>query len=83
MTKDALTKLGAPVGSELSFERDGQACTEPLGESEVLEVYLDGINLPVEVYDELNFDVLCNRLQEALANNSAGFQTQATEPGAP
>ena len=65
LTRDMLNKLGAPIGSEISYERNGEDVVEPLGLLEGLTIYLDGINLPPAVYEDLDFaaDFLSCRMQ--------------------
>jgi len=53
-----LEQAGAPVGSEIRFERDGGSEIVRIGKTEGLAIYLDGINLPDAVYDSCTCDAL-------------------------
>jgi hypothetical protein len=66
VTKQTLNKLGAPIGSHCLFERNGESCSEPLGEMEGLGIYLDGVGLPDEVYAKLDFKVFYKQLADEL-----------------
>ncbi len=61
-----LEEAGAPAGSELSFIRDGKDEVVRFGRKEGLAIYLDGINLPDEVYDTCSCDGLAALILEAL-----------------
>lgn len=63
-----LTELGAPKGSELQYEVDGQATTLPFGECEGIGVYLNGSDLSDEVYEENDINDLWDELDEALGD---------------
>jgi len=62
LVKSTLVKLGAPIGSTVSYERDGESIREPIGDNECLGIYLDGVGLPDEVYAELDFDQFYEKL---------------------
>jgi hypothetical protein len=59
-------RLGAPVGSQLQFERGGQEVTVPFGSTECVAVFLDGVSLPREVYKETGADDIRQRLEAVL-----------------
>lgn len=64
--KELLEECGAPRGSELSFEKDGEDCVVPFGKAEGVAVYLDGINLPKAVYESTDVNVLADLLTNAM-----------------
>jgi hypothetical protein len=66
LVKQALEEQGAPKGSKLQLA--GRAEEVPFGVNEGLAVYLNGTDLPNEVYAECDFDFVyseCNRLLDA------------------
>jgi hypothetical protein len=67
-TAAALGELGAPVGSELQFERDGVKQTVPFGTTECVAVFLDGQTLPMDVYETSDVNVVIRSLLDALGN---------------
>jgi hypothetical protein len=71
VVKDVLEAAGAPKGSELQFERDGAAVVIPFGVTEGIAIYLDGINLPDDVYASCSTNELAERLRLALVSDSA------------
>lgn len=82
LVRDTLESLGAPVGSELQFERNGAAATLPFGNQEGLGIYLDGLTLADEVYASCDINLLIERVQAALGASGAGqlrgcWQSQA------
>jgi hypothetical protein len=72
LTKQTLNQLGAPIGSQLEFERDGKLCNEPIGNLECLGIYLDGVGLPNDVYANLDFSAVLEQLHLELKTASAG-----------
>jgi hypothetical protein len=48
LLKQTLTALGAPVGSQLVYPKNGQEVTEPVGENEVLQIFIpmEGVDFP-------------------------------------
>src|SRR6186997_863085 len=54
---DALNRRGAPKGSELQFTLDSRKVVVPFGEAEGLAVYLNGTDLPDEVYKTCDLNV--------------------------
>lgn len=61
-----LEEAGAPRGSLLSFERDGEDEVVPFGKQECLAIYLDGVGLPTEVYQSTDVRDLAARMRKAL-----------------
>lgn len=55
-----LEGLGAPKGSKLTVERTDEVI--PFGVKEGLGLYLDGVNLPKEVYENQDTDALIEEL---------------------
>src|SRR5439155_990608 len=94
VAKQVLEQAGAPRGSELRFEREGQAMVVPFGTSEALAIHLDGTGLPDDVYTRCNINELVERVDAALAGSgeirgswggprAATRPTQPTKPCAP
>ncbi|MDH4101533.1 MAG: hypothetical protein OEV28_13290, partial [Nitrospirota bacterium] len=67
LVKQVLESAGAPVGSELRFERDGVEESVPFGVIEGVAVYIDGQNLPNEVYEQWDIEELAEEIDEAMA----------------
>jgi len=67
LAKRVLEEAGAPKGSELQFEQDGESRTVPFGVTERLTVWLDGVSLPDEVYEEFSTDDLGDQIFAAMA----------------
>ncbi len=61
-----LESLGAPRGSVLTFEQNGQTIEHGFGTLQLAELYLDGINLPAQVYEQLDFATFHDALRVAL-----------------
>lgn len=64
----ALEQSGAPVGSQLLGNADN--VIREFGAQQCVAVYLDGITLPDEVYAQLDFEDVVNRLTVAAGINS-------------
>lgn len=67
LAAEELGRLGAPIGSELQFTRSGQQVSKAFGTTECLAVFLDGFNLPHEVYKNSDVNVTLKKLTGALA----------------
>ena len=67
LAKESLEKSGAPAGSEFLFKRGDVDEVIPFGKSQCLAIYLDGINLPMEVYEKADINDLADRIEKALA----------------
>ena len=80
VTKRMLEESGAPVGSQLLFQKEGRDVELPFGVQEAVAVYLDGVSLPDEVYEQLDIDEFAERLAAAAA--SVGGESRATWSGA-
>lgn len=63
-----LESAGAPAGSEFRVKRDSGEQVIRFGRQEGLAVYLDGINLPDEVYDTCTCDGLAVLISGELAS---------------
>ena len=64
---EKLESFGAPVGSKLQFA-DGESRREiPFGKVEGVGVYLDGVNLPDEVYATSDVNVVIEELDRRLS----------------
>ncbi|HEY3452658.1 MAG TPA: hypothetical protein VGK67_40310 [Myxococcales bacterium] len=63
---ELLDECGAPRGSELSFEKDGEQQVVAFGKAEGVAIYLDGVNLPKQVYESTDINVLADKLTAAM-----------------
>ncbi len=70
VTRGVLEARGAPRGSVLEFERDGEDVSIPFGVTEGVALYLDGVTLPADVYSTCDINVLAERLKEALGSDA-------------
>jgi hypothetical protein len=66
-----LTELGAPRGSALEFERDGERVELPFGSREGLAIYLNGTDLPDEVYEKCDVNDLFDEINRLLGERGA------------
>lgn len=64
LIKRALEELGAPKGSKLSVQPQGEEL--PIGVNEGLAVYLNGTDLPDEVYAECDVDFIHSEFERLL-----------------
>jgi hypothetical protein len=71
-TRECLEKIGVPVGSELIYEEDGEVKSIPFGNRETISIYLDGVGLPDEVYENADFDQIVSEISEAVNSRGAG-----------
>jgi hypothetical protein len=75
--KQKLNELGVPVGSLVRYYTDDEELhEEPVGEMEILHVYLDGINLSDDVYENASLDTICETIVEKM-----GPLGELREPG--
>ncbi len=66
-----LEQAGAPAGSELRFSVDGNETVIPFGKQEGLAIYLDGVNLPDDVYETCNLNELAGLIYGGLSATGA------------
>ncbi len=66
---EALERAGAPEGSEL-LEGPDERILRTFGKQQCLAVYLDGVGLPAEVYDNLDLDAVLAEIGAAAGENS-------------
>jgi hypothetical protein len=66
-----LAERGAPKGSKLSYEHDGQKIEVPFGTAEGLAIYLNGTDLPDEVYQQCDFDVVTETIGTLLGQKGS------------
>ena len=62
---ETLEKQGAPKGSELKYSHLGTDTVVEFGTLECLTLFLDGVNLPDEVYQSTDIDELLVKLCES------------------
>jgi hypothetical protein len=77
-----LTAEGAPKGSRLEYEHQGRKVSLPFGELECLALYLNGTDLPDEVYKSADINHIIADIDESLAPLSGsiwGWWTGPTE----
>ena len=67
LTRDTLEAAGAPEGSEFIFMPEAARPAMPFGRLQSIALYLDGISLPDQVYQELDFDAVVAEIEAALA----------------
>lgn len=68
LLRTSVEKLGAPKGSKLIIERTGEEIL--IGKYEGLGIYLDGKNLPANVYEENDINLVIEKLKELLDDKS-------------
>ncbi|MGD9682892.1 MAG: hypothetical protein AB7W16_17010 [Candidatus Obscuribacterales bacterium] len=67
LTRKTLRELGIPAGSHLTYRTSGEdKVVEEIGDLEGIEIYLDAVGLPDEVYETLDFPAEYERLTEML-----------------
>jgi hypothetical protein len=71
-TRNFLEKIGVPAGSELIYEVDGEVKSTPFGNRETISIYLDGVGLPDEVYENADFDQIVSEISETVSSRGAG-----------
>lgn len=76
-----LNKCGAPRGSKLEYELEGKKIEVPFGVTEGLALYLNGTDLPENVYEECNLDKVIEGINQLLGDRGAimGYWTGPTE----
>ena len=62
----AFDTLGAPKGSKLQYEVDGQKVEKPFGVMEGLALYLNGTDLPDEVYEQCDSNFVYDEMNRRL-----------------
>jgi hypothetical protein len=72
----SLEDSGAPVGSQLMNE---SGIVREFGQQQSLAVYLDGVSLPDDVYENLDFDDLVDQLTAAAGEGSYHGLWQGSE----
>lgn len=78
---EALENIGAPEGSEVLQSSDESVLRE-FGKQQCLAIYLDGVSLPKEVYEKLDFDAVIAELETAAgAGSYRGFWQGPEETG--
>ncbi|HLW66731.1 MAG TPA: hypothetical protein VKS79_15560 [Gemmataceae bacterium] len=68
-----LSERGAPKGSKLSYEADGMKMEVPFGSIEGLAVYLNGTELPDEVYQQCDVNHVVDEINRLLSGKGAMF----------
>ncbi|CAK9041845.1 Probable protein kinase UbiB (Ubiquinone biosynthesis protein UbiB) [Durusdinium trenchii] len=78
---DRLEALGAPKGSKLIVESTGREI--PFGKNEGIAVYLNGVDLPDEVYDACDFDTVVSEFDRLMGDKGAyrGYWQGSRETG--
>jgi hypothetical protein len=65
---DFLAECGAPKGSALEFERNGEKMEVSFGSLEGLAIYLNGTDLPDEVYQNSDVNELYDEINRLLGD---------------
>ena len=68
---DFLTQRGAPRGSKLQYENEGERIEVSFGAAEGLAVYLNGTDLPDEVYRDCDSNEVYNEINRLLDGHGA------------
>lgn len=66
-----LTERGAPKGSKLQYELNGKNVEVPFGAAEGLAIYLNGTDLPDEVYQECDVNEVYAEINRLLADRGS------------
>ena len=66
-----LAGCGAPKGSQLEYEQDGQRKSLPFGFLEGLALYLNGTDLPDEVYKSSDVNVVYDEINRLLGDRGS------------
>jgi hypothetical protein len=72
IVREVLEAQGAPKGSQLAYERNGEKTTIEFGTTECIALFLDGVNLPDEVYEQSDIDALADMMFDALDRGKVG-----------
>jgi hypothetical protein len=64
-----LEEMGTPVGSILKIHDSEPSREIPFGKVEGLAIYLDGVNLPDEVYQDSDVNVVIDELNESIVGH--------------
>lgn len=68
--KERMNELGAPVGSTVSYyTATEERKVEPIGELELLHIYLDAQNLREDVYANADLEMICKKLAEQMGSS--------------
>jgi hypothetical protein len=78
---DFLSRCGAPKGSKLEYESNGKRIEVPFGTAEGIAVYLNGTDLPDEVYSDCDVNIVYQEINRLLGNHGAiqGYWQGPTE----
>jgi hypothetical protein len=68
---DFLTNLGAPKGSSLQYEFQDKTVEVPFGITEGLALYLNGTDLPIEIYERCDVNELYKEINRLLGDRGA------------
>jgi hypothetical protein len=66
-----LAQCGAPKGSKLQYNHKGKDIEVPFGEAEGLAIYLNGTELPDEVYKECDVNHVYEQINRLLGDRGA------------
>ncbi len=69
LAAEVLEDNGAPKGSQLRYEHAGKEVTATFGITECVAIYLDGVNLPNEVYQSTSAQELVDKLCDAAGDD--------------
>jgi hypothetical protein len=76
-----LARCGAPKGSKLQYENDGRKVEVPFGVAEGLAVYLNGTDLPDQVYRDCDVNEVYDEINRRLGDRGTiqGYWQGPTE----
>jgi hypothetical protein len=66
-----LADRAAPKGSKLEYELNGKRVEVPFGVAEGLAIYLNGTDLPDEVYKECDVNEVCDEIKRLLGDRGS------------
>jgi hypothetical protein len=68
---DFLARLGAPKGSKLQYQHRGKGVETPFGSVEGLAIYLNGTDLPDEVYKQCDVNEFYDEINRLLGERGS------------
>ena len=72
IAKATLEANGAPKGSVFRFTENGSDRTMEFGVSEYLAIFLDGVGLPQDVYENTDINTLADQINEIITPDQLG-----------
>lgn len=66
-----LSERGAPKGSKLEYDLNGESVEVPFGQAEALAIYLNGTDLPDEVYKQCDVNEVYDEINRLLGDRGS------------